>query len=193
MFVQLINSKEKYSETQIQNRVKELANQISIDFDTMSTTRMQGPLIVIGILKGAVPFCTDLIRNIQNIPIYVDYIQISSYKTGTSPTGVTELKKDITLDSILMNNHNLLIVEDIIDTGNTMNWVINYLNSKYTIKSLKIATLINKTYRRQFDINVDYVGFEDNTTEFLAGYGLDYGEIMRNKPNIVEILKEGFN
>lgn len=189
MYVHIINTREKYSEEEIQYQIKQIAYQINTDL-LKDKSSIKKHIVVLCILKGAVPFCSDLLKYLDKVPVYIDYIQLSSYNGGISSTGNIELKKDITLDSLIINNaSDVFIIEDIIDSGYTMYWLTNYLKSKYTINSLKIVTLINKTFRRKYNININYFGFEDNTTDFLVGYGLDYNEFMRNTNNILEVIQ----
>jgi hypoxanthine phosphoribosyltransferase len=157
---------------QIQARVVEMGRQISGDFAGREPH-------LVGVLKGACPFMTDLAQAID-LPITLDYIAVSSYGRATKSTGEVKLIKD--LDQGL-EGRDLLIVEDIVDTGLTLNYLVNLLGARGP-RSLKVVTLLSKPARRLVSVHVDYVGFtiED---EFVVGYGLDYNERYRNLKDIV--------
>jgi hypoxanthine phosphoribosyltransferase len=160
------------TEAQIKARVAELGAEISEDYAGKD-------LLLLGILKGSVVFLADLMRHIT-IPHEIDLIAISSYGRGVrESTGVVRLVKD--LDEPVLGKH-LLIVEDIIDTGHTLNYLTQLL-SAHEPASLKICTLLNKSSRRVIDIPVDYVGF-DIEDKYVLGYGLDMDEKFRNLPYI---------
>ncbi len=135
------------------------------------------PLVLIGILKGCIPFFAELIKNI-NIPIEMDFMAVSSYQ-NTSSTGVVKYLKDITID---IKDKNILIVEDIVDTGLTLQSLIEHLK-KYNPKSIEIVTLLNKKCARKVDIDPKYSLF-DIPNEFVIGFGLDYNEFYRNLPYV---------
>ena len=141
------------------------------------TTPTECPILV-GILRGSVAFLADLIRAIT-VPIEVDWLAISSY-TGHSSSGVVRLLKD--LDSNIRDRH-VLLIEDIVDTGLTINYVMRLLQERQPA-SLKLCTLLNKSARRIADRPIDYVGF-DVPDAFVVGYGLDYEQRYRNLPYIV--------
>jgi hypoxanthine phosphoribosyltransferase len=157
---------------QIQSRVVEMGRQISGDFAGREPH-------LVGVLKGACPFMTDLAQAID-LPLTLDYIAVSSYGRATKSTGEVKLIKD--LDQGL-EGRDLLIVEDIVDTGLTLNYLVNLLGARGP-RSLKVVTLLSKPARRLVSVHVDYVGFtiED---EFVVGYGLDYNERYRNLKDIV--------
>jgi hypoxanthine phosphoribosyltransferase len=136
------------------------------------------PPVFIGVMKGAIPFLQDLVSHVD-IPLYVDYIQISSYE-GTSTTGTIALKKDISID---IKDRDVIIVEDCVDTGISMNFLVDYFKRKYQPKSLITVALIDKQGNRKMPFSVDYVGYVAGS-EFLVGYGLDYYELFRNVPEI---------
>ncbi len=136
------------------------------------------PPVFIGVMKGAIPFLQDLISHVD-IPLYVDYIQISSYE-GTNTTGSIALKKDISID---IKDRDVIIVEDCVDTGISMNFLVDYFKRKYQPKSLITVALIDKQGNRKMPFNVDYAGYVAGS-EFLVGYGLDYYELFRNVPEI---------
>lgn len=171
---------EWFDEYQIQYAVKDLGRAISKDYTGKN-------LLLVGILKGCFVFMADLIRAI-NIPCAVDFMSVSSYDSGTESGGAVRILKD--LDSPL-ENYDVLIVEDILDSGNTLNYVKDIL-SRRNPKSLKICTMFNKPSRRQVDIQADYVGYEI-ADEFIVGYGLDYSERYRNLPYVGVLKSEVYS
>ena len=132
------------------------------------------PPVFIGVMKGAIPFLSDLVCHC-NIPLLIDYIQIGSYN-GTESTGTVILKKDVSLD---IRNRDIVIVEDIVDSGISMNFLIDYFSKKYQPKSIVTVALLDKKVNRKIPFELDYFGIEVGN-EFLMGYGLDYNEIFRN-------------
>ena len=161
---------------QIQARVAELGAQISADYSGKDLT-------VIGILKGSVLFMADLIRAIS-MPLAIDFMAVTSYGASTTSSGNVRILKD--LDSSITGRH-LLIVEDIIDSGLTMQYLLNNLASRGAA-SLRVCTLLDKPDRRVVDIEADYTGFEI-PNEFVVGFGLDFNQKYRNFP-FVGVLKE---
>jgi len=159
------------SEEEIQNRVRELGAQISKDYEGKE-------LLLLCILKGGLMFLADLCRHIT-VPVAIDFIGISSYGHSTRSSGVVRITKD--LEQSIEGKH-VLIIEDIIDSGLTLSYLINNLAIRKPA-SLKICTLLDKQVNREVDIPVDYVGFTV-PNEFLVGYGLDYCELYRNIPYI---------
>ncbi|MBN2880198.1 MAG: hypoxanthine phosphoribosyltransferase [Clostridia bacterium] len=164
------------SEAEIQQKVKELAERISKDYKGKH-------LLMICILKGAIMFYSDLARNIS-IPMAMDFMAVSSYGAGTKTSGEVRILKDLSGPA---EGLDILIVEDILDSGNTLNYIENILKDRNPA-SLKICTLLDKPERREKPIVVDYVGFAI-PDEFVIGYGLDYSERYRNLPYI-GVLKE---
>lgn len=160
--------------TQIQARVKELGEQISKDYAGKEP-------IIICMLKGAVYFFADLIKNI-NIPIMIDFARLSSYRNGTT-SGEMEMIANITTE---IQGKDVIIVEDIVDSGKTLSYFINLLNSKNPA-SIKICSFLDKEEKRQVEIKVDYIGF-DIDCGFVIGYGLDYAEKFRELPFLAEII-----
>ena len=152
---------------QIQARVAELGAQISADYSGKDLT-------VIGILKGSVLFMADLIRAIS-MPLAIDFMAVTSYGASTTSWGNLRILKD--LDSSITGRH-LLIVEDIIDSGLTMQYLLNNLASRGAA-SLRVCTLLDKPERRLTDVRADYTGFAV-PNEFVVGYGLDYNQMYRN-------------
>ena len=164
------------TEEQILNRVKELGKAISEDYKGKD-------LIVVGILKGSVIFASELIKNIT-IPCEIDFMAVSSYGSSTETSGIVRILKDLDYG---IEDKDIIIVEDIIDSGVTLNYLLKYLKARKA-NSIEIVTLLTKPSRRMVDVNVKYCGFEV-PDEFLVGYGLDYSEKYRNLP-YVGILKE---
>lgn len=164
------------TEEQIRNRIAELGEELTRDYAG------KNPLIV-GVLKGVVVFYADMVRQIK-VPSEMDFMWISSY-VGTNSTGSMVVKRDVSDD---IRGRHVLILEDIFDTGNSLDFVVNHLKSKEPA-SLKICTLLDKPERRNPSITLqaDYVGFTIPNA-FVVGYGLDYNEHYRNLP-YVGILK----
>lgn len=165
-----------FSEEQIREKIKEIGEQISKDYSGKD-------LLLIGVLKGSVPFMADLIKQID-IPCSIDFMAVSSYGNSSTTSGVVRILKD--LDFEIEGKH-VLIVEDIIDTGTTLRYLVDYLKGRKPA-SIEIAALLNKPERRMVQIDAKYVGFKA-ADFFLVGYGLDYAEKYRNLP-YVGILKE---
>ena len=156
------------TEEQISTRVAELGSRISADYQGRTLT-------LVSVLKGSLPFMADLMRAIT-IPVRIDLMEVSSYGgTATESSGLVRILKDL---SASIAGEDVLIVEDIIDTGLTLNYLIRYLRGKNPA-TLRICTLLDKPARRLVDIPVDYRGFTI-PDQFVVGYGLDYGEIYRN-------------
>ena len=171
--------KQMLSEEQIAKKVVELAKRIEKDFEGEE-------LLVVGILKGASIFVSDLIRKV-NLDVNIDFMSVSSYGNGTQSSGIVKILKDLDVN---IEGKNVLIVEDIIDSGLTLSNLVETLKTRNP-KSLKLCTLLDKPQRRTVNIPVDYVGFviED---KFIVGYGIDYAEKYRNLPyiGVVEDVQE---
>jgi hypoxanthine phosphoribosyltransferase len=163
------------SEEQIRSRVAEMGNQISSDYAGQE-------LLLIGLLRGAIVFLSDLMRAIS-IPVRLDFIGISSYGVSTE-SGAVRLVMDLETD---IANRHVLVVEDIVDTGKTLSYLVENLKSRQPA-SLRVCALLDKPERRTVPIQVDYVGFEI-PDKFVVGYGLDFAEGYRNLP-FVGVLKE---
>ncbi|MFR5766277.1 MAG: hypoxanthine phosphoribosyltransferase [Clostridia bacterium] len=159
------------SKEQIENRVKELAKQIRKDYKEKSIT-------AICLLKGSLFFTADLTREIGG-KIYLEFMQLSSYE-GENTTGTIKLKKDIDFSEI--KGKDVLIIEDIVDTGITLNYTLEHIK-KAGANSVKVCTLLNKPSRRKIKVPIDYVGFEIEN-QFVLGYGMDYDQLYRNLPYI---------
>jgi hypoxanthine phosphoribosyltransferase len=156
------------SEQAIQARVADLGRQISNDYAGRHLT-------LVSVLKGSLPFMADLMREIT-IPVRIDLMEVSSYGgASTESSGLVRILKDL---SASIEGEEVLIVEDIIDTGLTLNYLVRYLRGKNP-SSLRICTLLDKPARRLVEIPVDYIGFTI-PDQFVVGYGLDYGELYRN-------------
>ena len=160
------------TEEQIQSKVKELAAQITKDYEGKDP-------VFVGVLKGVVIFFADMIRNID-IPCEIDFMSISSY-SGTTTTGRTEIRKDV---SVNIEGRHVVILEDIFDTGTSLTFTVNHLLNKKPA-SLKICTFLDKPERRKPGITLkpDYTGYVV-PNEFVVGYGLDFNEHYRNLPYI---------
>lgn len=163
------------SEQQIADRLAELGRQIAEDY-------ADEPPIMVGVLKGAVMVMADLARA-TDLSVEMDWMAVSSYGSGTKSSGVVRILKDLGAD---ISNRHVLIVEDIIDSGLTLKWLLANLRSRGP-KSVEIATLLRKPDAAKVEIDVRYLGF-DIPNEFVIGYGLDYAETYRNLP-YVGVLK----
>jgi len=156
-----------FTEEQISSRLKEMAGDIERDYEGKD-------VLLVGVLKGAVMVMADLARSLDR-HVEMDWMAVSSYGSGTKSSGVVRILKD--LDTDLQGRH-VLIVEDIIDTGLTLSWLITNLRSRGPA-SVEIATLLRKPEAVQMEVEVKYVGF-DIPNAFVVGYGLDYNEKYRN-------------
>ena len=173
----MLNNIEKVliSEEQIAAAVATLGAQISKDYEGKN-------LMMVGVLKGSVLFMADLMRAVT-VPTTIDFMSVSSYGSGLKTSGVVTIIKDINKD---LENVDLLLVEDILDSGLTLSYLKKHLEAKGA-KSIRIATLLDKPERRQSDIRADYFCFRV-PDEFVVGYGLDFDEYYRNLP-FVGVLK----
>jgi len=158
-------------EEKITERVQEIAHQIEADFHGE-------PVHLIGILKGSVFFVCELAKRLT-LPVTIDFMQVSSYGDGTKSTGVVRISKDT--DEGLVGK-NTIIVEDIVDSGRTLSYLLKLLKERKP-KSLKLCTLLDKPSRRVVDVDVDYVGFQI-PDKFVVGFGLDYAQKYRNLPYV---------
>lgn len=165
------------SQEELARRVAELGEQITKDYEGE-------PLILVGILKGANIFMADLARAIKG-KIQMEFMVVSSYGSGTESSGKINIIKDINRD---IEGKNILLVEDIIDTGMTLKYLQEYLKDRKA-RSVKICTLLDKPERRQANVHVDYIGYEV-PNEFIIGYGIDYAEYYRNLPYIASLKRE---
>jgi hypoxanthine phosphoribosyltransferase len=163
-----------FTEAQIERRLQELAGEIAADYDGLD-------LLLVGILRGAVMVMADLSRALPR-HVEMDWIAISSYGSGTKSSGVVRLIKD--LDTDITGRH-VLIVDEIIDTGLTLSWLVNSLGSR-NAASVEIATLLRKPDALTMPVEAKYVGW-DIPNEFVVGYGLDYHEKYRNLRDIATL------
>jgi hypoxanthine phosphoribosyltransferase len=159
----------------IQKRVAELGAEISKDLDGRQ-------VILMGVLKGAFIFLSDLARN-MNIPVKLDFVQLSSYGDSDTSSGKVEMKRPFEMD---LTGHTIVVVEDIVDTGLTIKWFMDYLRSRGH-EDVRCCALIDKAERRSIEVEIDYVGF-DIPEGFLIGYGLDFAEDYRGIPGIYEYI-----
>lgn len=162
-----------FSKEEIEAKVKEIASMIGHDYKDVKED-----VVLVGILKGASVFLSDLCRNLD-ILVSLDFMSISSYGMNMSSDGNVRILKD--LDNEVEGKH-VILVEDIIDTGYTLNYLVKNFESRGA-KSVKIATLLSKPSRRVVEVAVDYIGYEI-PDEFVVGYGIDYAEKYRNLPCI---------
>ncbi|MBU0944551.1 MAG: hypoxanthine phosphoribosyltransferase [Proteobacteria bacterium] len=158
----------------IQNRIQEMGKEISEDYQGKE-------LVVVGVLKGAFIFMADLVRTIS-IPLATDFIQVSSYGGSSASSGNITL---VSSPSHPIQGYHVLLVEDIIDTGLTMQWLAEHF-SKQGAASVRVCSLIDKAERREHEIAIDYLGFTI-PHGFLIGYGLDFDEKFRNLPQIYHL------
>jgi len=176
-----------YPAEAIQRRVGELAGEIATDYtDRGFAEDPQGrPILLVGILRGALVFMSDLARRFP-MPVEYDLISVSSYGNGTAP-GAVRLVKDLEKP---IDGRDVLIIEDIIDTGFT----IEYLKRSFAarnVASVRVCTLVDKIARRETPVDIDYVGFTMEEDAFVVGYGMDYAELYRNLP-FIGVLKPEF-
>ncbi|MCD6489289.1 MAG: hypoxanthine phosphoribosyltransferase [Thermodesulfobacterium sp.] len=171
------NLKLVISKKVIYQKVKELAQKINKDYKNT-------PVIFIGTLKGAFIFLADLVRNIKNPNVQVDFVRVKSYGMSDTSSEKIEITKEVELP---LEGKNVILVEDIVDTGITLKFLYDYIKS-FNPKSIKICVLIDKKERRKIKIPIDYVGFEIEKG-FLVGYGLDFAEKFRHLPEIKEVIK----
>ncbi len=165
-----------FDEYRIQARIRELGVKITHDYKGKTP-------VMVGILKGGFVFLADLIRSIT-IPMQIDLLAISSYGSGTVSTGVVKIHKDLDID---VNNQDVIIIEDIVDSGLSLQYIYEYI-SKHNPNSVRTCVLLDKKKAHKIEVSFDYVGFEIGN-EFVVGYGLDFNEKYRNLPYI-GILKE---
>lgn len=163
-----------YSAAQIQKVVKKLAKKIESSYRKTKTSQS---LVVVSVLKGAFIFTADLIREI-NIPTQLEFVRISSYGTKKVSSGKIEAPLLLLPD---LSGRDILLVEDIVDSGKTVLFLKEYLGAQFRPKSLKVACLLNKEARREVNIKADFIGFEV-ADYFLVGYGLDSAEKFRHLP-----------
>lgn len=159
------------TQEELREKVKELGRQITQDYQGKN-------LMIVTVLKGAVVFLADLMREID-VPAEIDFMVVSSYGAGTKSSGVVKIVKDL---DVPLKDKDLLIVEDILDSGMTLSYLKELLEGREP-RSICIATLLDKPARRKVDLKADYIGYSV-PDEFVVGYGLDYDEKYRNLPYI---------
>ena len=163
------------TQAQIETRIEELAQTISRDFQDRD-------LMVVGVLTGSFVFVADLVRRIE-LPLAVDFLGLSSYGSGTESSGIVKITKDL---SSPIEGKDVLIIEDIIDTGLTMRYLLENLSTRQPA-SLRVCPLLHKPSKTQMPVQIDYVGFSIED-KFVIGYGLDLAERYRNLPYIGHIV-----
>jgi hypoxanthine phosphoribosyltransferase len=166
------------SKEEIAERVTEICQDINRDLNGED-------VVVVVLLKGAFIFASDIVREI-NCPVTIDFVRLSSYADGTVSTGNIKVEQGLSAD---ITYKNVLVIEDIADTGKTLSFFIGELKSKNP-KSVKVCVLLNKEERRTADVKLDYVGFNIHN-EFVVGYGLDYAQKYRNLPFIGSLTENG--
>jgi len=165
------------TEEQIQARIAELGHQIGNDYRDLAAADGQD-LLLITVLKGAVIFVTDLARAIK-LPTQFEFMAVSSYGSSTSSSGVVRILKDLDRD---IHDRDVLIVEDVVDSGLTLSWLLRNLSTRHP-RSLRVCTLLRKPDAVGANVDIEYVGF-DIPNDFVVGYGLDYDERYRDLPYI---------
>ena len=168
------------NEDEIKDKVKEMGEILTRDYKSKD-------LLIVGVLKGCVMFLSDLVKEI-NLPLTMDFMVVSSYGSSTKSSGVVRIVKDLEKD---ISGKDVLIVEDIVDTGLTLNYLVDYLISRHA-NSVRVCTLLDKKIERDIDVDLEYVGFRI-PDEFVVGYGLDYNEIYRNLPFICILKPEVYS
>lgn len=177
----MANTKVLYTKSQIDKRVSELAKEIAEEYKGQQ-------IVMIGILKGSFVFFADLVRALYKEgleEVVVDFVTISSYGHGTTYSGKSHVLSDITQD---IGDKNVLVVEDIVDTGHTLVFVREYLQAKKPM-TLKFAVFLDKIERREVEFTPDYLGFTLKGKPWIEGYGLDGGEFGRGRPEVAAKLE----
>src|SRR4051812_10064900 len=169
-----------YTEEQIHGRLAELAVEIEHDYEGED-------ILLVGVLRGAVMVMADLARHFHR-HLEMDWMAISSYGSGTKSSGVVRILKDLDTD---ISGRHVLVVEDIIDTGLTLTWLVSNLSSRGA-RSVEVCTLLRKPEAQKMNVNVRYVGY-DIPNEFVVGYGLDYAERYRNLRSIGTLAKHVYS
>lgn len=164
----------RFSVEELELHVNGLADRINRDYEGKS-------LLVVGILKGACIFLSDLVRRLT-MPVEIDFVRLASYGTSSATSGTITITKDLELPVV---GRHILVVEDIVDTGTTLVWFLEHLHRSQP-ESVKLCALLDKLERRQVEVPLDYVGIRVDKG-FLVGYGLDFAEQHRNLPAIHEV------
>ncbi len=165
------------SEEEIQKKVKEIGQRITEDYKGRD-------LLVVGILKGCMLFLSDLVKEIK-LPLTMDFMVVSSYGSATKSSGVVRIIKDLERE---IQDKDVLIIEDIVDTGLTLSYLMENLKTRNP-RSVKVCSLLDKPDRRKAAVDIEYVGFTI-PDEFVVGYGLDYSEVYRNLPFVCVLKPE---
>ncbi|MBX9685941.1 MAG: hypoxanthine phosphoribosyltransferase [Candidatus Obscuribacterales bacterium] len=174
--------REVYSGDVVKKRIAELGKQISEDYKDLERP------VVIGVMKGAIFFLSDLMREIKTTdPLQLEFVRLASYGSATESSGTVQTPY---LDLPNIAHRHILVVEDIIDSGRTARFFLDYLQGQFAPKTLKMAALLDKPSRRVVEMEADYVGFKIDDF-FVVGYGLDYAEQFRELPYLGEVV--GFN
>lgn len=160
-----------FTREQIERRAKEIGQQIAEDYKGQK-------VILVGILRGAVMWMSDVMKNVD-LDMTIDFMAVSSYGSSKKSSGIVKINKDLDTN---IEDQNVIIVEDIVDSGITLNYLVGYLQSRGA-KSIRICSLLNKQCNRKVDLHADYIGFEVENL-FIVGYGLDYDQRYRNLPYI---------
>lgn len=168
------------SEEELAKRIKEMGAQLTEDYKGKD-------LMVVGILKGCMLYLSDLVRNID-LPLTMDFMVVSSYGSATKSSGVVRIIKDLERE---IEGKDVLIVEDIVDTGLTLSYLIENLKTRNP-NSVKVCSLLDKPDRRKVHVDIEYVGFQI-PDEFVVGYGLDYDEVYRNLPFVCVLKPEVYS
>lgn len=173
---------EIYSQAQIQARIAELGRQISSDYKSLEHP------VVIGVMKGAFCFLADLVRNIKiDDALQIEFVRLSSYGSASESSGTVQTPY---LDLPNISHRHIIVVEDIVDSGRTAKFFLDYLHDQFKPASLKLAAFLDKPSRRVVQIDPDYTGFKINDL-FVVGYGLDYAERYRELPYLGELVNVG--
>ncbi len=171
------------SEKDIEQAVDRIVSEIERDYKDSGKK-----VLLVGILKGSVVFMADIMKKL-NIPAETDYMKVSSYGSGTTSG---EIKLSLSLSKKDVSDYSIIVIEDILDTGNTLSWLLGYLKNEMNAKEVKLCVLFNKPDRRKKEIAIDYEGFVI-PDEFIVGYGLDYDEMYRNLPYVGILKPEVYN
>lgn len=166
-----------FSSDEIDSKVQQLGQTITGDFEGRE-------ILLIGVLRGCVTFISDLMREID-LPLEIDFLAVGSYGKSSESSGVVRVLKDL---NETIDNRHVLLVEDIVDTGLTLNFLLGYLKARNPA-SVSVCSLLDKPARREVDVEIDYGGFEV-PNRFLVGYGLDYAQKYRNLPYIAALKDE---
>lgn len=170
-----------FTTEEISGRVQEIAREIENYYKDSDKK-----LLLLGILKGSVAFMADLMKAVH-LPVEVDFMRLSSYGSAAVSTGNIVIKAG--LEHKDLSEYNVLVAEDILDTGNTLYWLVNYLKKEHNCEDVKICTLLDKPERREKPIYADFCCFSI-PDEFVIGYGLDYNELYRNLPYVGVLKRE---